>query len=329
VKADTVLAELSNPEVEQSALDAEWQLRGAESELSNLRVQLETQRLTQQATVATAEASHHNSKLDFEVNEELARDGLVPSLTLKQSRTRMEELVKLLAIERDRLGLFADAVRAQLAVQEAKVSQLRAQLELRRGQAEALKIRAGFDGVLQRLGDATMLQVGQQLGAGANVARVADPRRLKAEIRIYETQAKDVQLGLKAAIDTRNGIDGVVSGKVVRINPAVENGTVTFDVALEGKLPRGARPDLSIEGTIEIERLDRVLYVGKPVGGNPDTTIGLFRLATTGREASRIPVRLGRSSVHAIEIVDGLAEGDRVILSDMSAWDKHSRVRLD
>jgi HlyD family secretion protein len=238
----------------------------------------------------------------------------------------MEELAKLVAIERERLKIFADAVQAQKAMQEAKVAQLRAQVDLKRQHADALKIRAGFDGVLQRLGDAANLQIGQQLGAGANVARVADPRRLKAEIRVYETQARDVQLGQKASIDTRNGL---VTGRVVRIDPAVDNGTVTIDVSLEGDLPRGARPDLSVEGTIEIERLAQVLFVGKPVGGSPDSTVTLFRMSAGSHEASRVPVRFGRSSVNAIEIVDGLREGDRIILSDMSAWDAHNRIRLN
>lgn len=326
VKAGTVLVELSNPEVEQAALDAEWQLKASEAEFANLRVQLETQRLTQQAVLASAEAAYANAKLDFEVNEELAKSGLLPALVFKQSKAKAEELKKLMEIERERLKIGAEAIKAQLTAQEAKLEPYRAQQLLRRQRAEALKVCAGIDGVLQKLGDATPLQVGQQLLAGANVARVADPRRLKAEIKIYETQAKDIQFDQIASIDTRNG---VVMGHVIRIDPAVENGTVTVDVALDGPLPKGARPDLSVEGTIELERLENVLHVGKPVHGNPDTTVGLFKLTSNGKEAVRVPVKLGRSSVSTIEILEGLDRGDQVILSDMSQWDAHDRIRLN
>ncbi len=326
VKATTVLVELSNPEVEQAALDAEWQLKASEAELVNLRVQLETQRLNQQAVLATAEAAYTNAKLDAEVNEELGSSGLVPAVILKQSKVKAEELKKLKEIESERLRIGAEATKAQLAAQEAKLEPHRAQQLLKRQRVEALKIRAGIDGVLQKLGDATSLQVGQQLSAGANVARVANPRRLKAEIKIYETQAKDIQFDQIASIDTRNG---VVTGHVTRIDPAVENGTVTVDVALDSPLPKGARPDLSVEGTIELERLENVLHVGKPVQGNPHSTVGLFKLILSGKEAIRVPVKLGRSSVSTIEVIEGLKSGDQVILSDMSPWDAHDRIRLN
>jgi HlyD family secretion protein len=326
VEPDTVLVELANPDVEQGVFDAEWQLKAAEAELTNLRVQLATQRLSYQASVASAQASHNNALLDFEVNEQLAQSGLVPALTLKQSRGRTEELARLLDIEQERLEISGDAATSQIAVQTAKVEQLRAQLQLRRDQVESLQIRAGIDGVLQKLGDATTLQVGQQLPAGANIARVANPARLKAEIRIYETQAKDVQLQQRATIDTRNGF---IPGRVIRIDPAVQSGTVTVDIALEGELPRGARPDLSVEGTIELERLDDILHVGKPVQAGPDSSVGLFKLSDNGRIAARVPVKLGRSSVSTIEVLSGLNVGDQVILSDMSAWDHHDRLRLN
>src|SRR5438552_7046190 len=232
VKADTVLVELSNPDVDQAAFDAESQLKGAEADMANLRVQLDSQKLTEEAMVAMAQANYSGAKLDFEVNDELAKAGLVPALTLKQSKAKAEELAKLLEIEQQRLTISADAARAQLAVQDAKVAQLRAQLQLRRRQVEALKIRAGIDGVLQKLGDAaaTTLQGGQQLAPGATVARVANPARLKAEIKVAETQAKDIQFDQRAEIDTRNG---VIPGHVIRIDPAVQNGTVTVDVALD------------------------------------------------------------------------------------------------
>jgi HlyD family secretion protein len=328
VKADTVVVELSNPEVEQAAFDADWQLKGAEAELANLGVQLDTARLNQQSAVAVAQANYNSAKLDFEVNDELSKAGLVPGLTLKQSKAKMEELARLLEIEQERLRISAEAAKAQIAVQDAKVAQLRAQLQLKRRQVEALKIRAGINGVLQKLGDATAtttLQVGQQLAPGANVARVANPAKLKAEIKISETQAKDITFDQKAYVDTRNG---VIPGHVIRIDPAAQNGTRTVDVALDGPLPKGAVPDLSVDGVIELERLTNVMYVGKPVQGQTDSTIGLFRVVDGGKEAVRVPVKLGRASVSTVEIVDGLQVGDQVILSDMSAYDAFARVRL-
>ena len=265
--------------------------------------------------------------MEFRFVHKLATAGLVPNILLRQSRSKAEELAKLFEIEGERLKISADAAKAQLAAQEARLSQSRAQRDLKRRHAAALSVRAGIDGVLQKLGEGPTLQVGQQLAAGANVARVADPTRLKAEIKIYETQAKDIQLGQAAVIDTHNG---EVSGKVARIDPAVQNGTVTVEVTLEGRLPKGARPDLSVEGTIELERLDDVIYVGKPVNAGTDgKPVGLFKLQPNGREANRVQVRLGRSSVNAIEVLEGLAVGDQVILSDMSAWDAHDRVRLN
>ncbi len=328
VKADTVLVELSNPEVEQAAFDAEWQLKAAEAELANLRVQLETARLNQQSILATAQANYSSAKLEFEVNDELAKAGLVPALTLKQSKGKADELTKLLEIEQQRLDISADAAKAQLAVQDAKVAQLGAQLQLRRRQVGALKIRAGIDGVLQKLGDAaatTTLQFGQQLTPGATVARVANPAKLKAEIKIAETQAKDITFDQKAYVDTRNG---VIPGHVVLIDPSAQNGTRTVDVALDGPLPKGAVPDLSVDGTIELERLENVLYVGRPVQAQPETIVGIFKVVNGGKEAVRVPVKLGRNSVSTIEIVEGLQVGDQVILSDMSQYDAYARVRL-
>jgi HlyD family secretion protein len=328
VKADTVLVELINPEVEQAAFDAEWLLKGAEAEQANLRVQLNTQRLNQQSAVAIAQAAYNSAKLDFEVNDELSKVGLVPGLTLKQSKAKAEELASLLEIEQERLKISADAAKAQLAVQEAKASQLQAQLQLRRHQVEALKIRAGIDGVLQKLGDAaatSMLQEGQQLAPGANVARVANPAKLKAEIKIAETQAKDITFDQKAYIDTRNG---VIPGHVIRMDPSAQNGTRTVDVALDGPLPKGAVPDMSVDGTIELARLDDVLYVGRPVQAQSESTISLFKIVDGGKEAVRVPVKLGRTAVSTIVVLDGLQVGDQVILSDMSAYDAYARVRL-
>lgn len=326
VKADTVLVELSNPEVEHGVFEAEWQLKGAESQLDRLKIQLESERLAQEATATALDADCRVAKLDAEADEKLAAEQLVDRLTALRSRTKADLLSTRCQLESRRLAILGDSHKAQLAVQEAELARLRATLELRRQQRDALKVRAGIDGVLQRLGEQEPLQVGQQVVAGANLARVANPVRLKAEIKIIETQAKDIQHGQQAEIDTRNG---TVPGHVIRIDPAVINGTVTVDVALDGPLPRGARPDLSVEGTVELERLDDVLYVGRPIHYTAAGTLGLFRLSPDGHAAVRVPVNLGRSSVSTVEIRSGLAVGDTVILSDMSAWDAHDRVRLD
>jgi HlyD family secretion protein len=327
VTKDTVLVELSNPEVTQAAFDAESLVKTAEADLANLRVQLDSQKLTQRSVVATAQANYSSAKLDLEVNDALAKDGLVPAITLKQAKAKAAELASLLEIEEERLKISADSTAAQVAAQQTKLTQLRGQLALKKQQVDALKIRAGVDGVLQRLGDLTNpLQEGEQLPAGALVARVAEPARLKAAIKIAETQAKDVQLDQVAEIDTRNG---VIAGHVIRVDPAVENGTVTVDVALDGALPKGARPDLSVDGTIQLERLEDVLFVGRPVQAQPESLVSLFRVTPGGREATRVQVKLGRSSVGAIEVMEGLQIGDTIILSDMSQWDSFERVRLN
>ena len=327
VKADTVLVELSNPELEQSTFEAESQFKAAQADLTNLKVQLGSQKLTQQAAAATAEANYTTAKSEFDVNDELGKSGLVAALAVKQSKARAEQLAKLLAIEGERLNMSDESTRAQLAAQDEKIAQLQAQIDQKRRHFAALKVCAGMEGVLQRLGDAANpLQIGQQLAAGALVARVANPAKLKATIRVAETQARDVQLDQLAEIDTRNGR---IPGHVIRIDPAVENGTVTVDVALDGVMPKGARPDLSVDGTIQLERLENVLYVGRPVQGQPDSKVGLFKLVDNGKTAVRVPVNLGRSSVSTIEIVEGLQVGDQVILSDMSQWDTHDRVRLE
>jgi HlyD family secretion protein len=327
VKADTVLVELSNPDVTQAAFDAESLVKSAEADLTNLRVQLDSQKLTQRAAVATAKSNYSSAKLDLEVNDELAKSGLIPAITLRQSKAKAEELASLLEIEEERLKISDDASAAQIAAQQTKLTQLRGQLDLKRQQVEALKIRPGVDGVLQRLGDLTNpLQEGEQLPAGALVARVAEPSHLKAAIKIAETQAKDIQLDQFAEIDTRNG---VIPGHVIRVDPAVDNGTVTVDVALDAPLPKGARPDLSVDGTIQLERLEDVLFVGRPVQGQPESLVSLFKVIPGGRGATRVQVKLGRSSVGAIEIIQGLQLGDTIILSDMSQWDSFERVRLN
>jgi HlyD family secretion protein len=319
---DTVILELSNPELELEALDAESQLRGAEAQLTELRVRLKSQHLDQQAAAARVQAEYNQAKLRADADEELAAQGLLADINYKVSRGTADELANRHRIEQERLSIAEEAIQAQIAVQDAQVEQRRAFARLKRSQFQGLRIRGGLAGMLQQVG----VEVGQQVTPGTNLARVAQPGKLKAVIRIAETQAKDVQIGQVAAIDTRNG---VVPGKVSRIDPAVQNGTVTVDVALNGTLPKGARPDLTVDGTIELERLEDVLFVGRPAQGQPESQVGLFRLGEDTAEASRVKVKLGRASVNTIEVVEGLKEGDQVILSDTSAWDAFDRIRLN
>ena len=322
VEPDTVILELSNPELELQELQAISDLHAAEASLAELRVRLQSQRLNQEADLARVESENRQAQLRADADEQLAKQGLVADLTRQLSKVAAEETDKRSALERKRLSIADEAIQAQLAVQESEVKQRRALARLRRSQVEGLKVRAGIAGVLQQV----PVEVGQQVTAGTNLARISQPDKLKAMVRIAETQARDVQIGLGATVDTRNGI---VPGKVSRVDPAVENGTVTVDIELTGPLPKGARPDLTVDGTIEIERLENVLYVGRPTQGQPETTVGLFRLVPGTSEAVRVPVQLGRASVSTIEVRGGLAEGDRVILSDTSAWDAYDRIRLE
>jgi len=321
VQPDSILIEMSNPEVERQALDAESGLRAAQAELANVRAKASRDVMDQQAAAATIRSDYHQAQLQAETNEGLYKEGLLAGLTLKLSRVRAEELETRNAIEEKRVATVADSAKAQVAVQEAAVEQLKGLAALKRAQKEALHVRAGIPGVLQEL----PVQVGQQVAPGTTLAKVAEPTRLKAQLKIAETQAKDIQIGQPASIDTRNGI---VAGKVARIDPAVQNGTVTIDVTLEGELPPGARPDLSVDGTVELDRLKDVLYVGRPAFGQEKSLVGLFRVNEDGDEAVRVKVKLGKSSVNTVEVVEGLRPGDKVILSDMSAWDAYDRVRL-
>ena len=320
VDSGTVLLELSNPDVAQETLEAQRQLVAAQAEVVNLRASLGNQRLNQEATVATVRSEQREAQRQVEANEEMARRELISEMDLARSRDRAEELKERLAIEQQRLQFIEESMRAQMAAQQAQVERLEGITEFQRQQTESMRVKAGTRGVLREL----PLQEGQWVNPGGNLAVVVQPGKLKAELRIPETQARDVTIGQTAAIDTRNGI---IAGRVVRIDPAVENGTVTVDVALQGPLPRGARPDLSVDGTVEIERLEDVLYVGRPAYGQPESTVGLFKVVG-GDEALRQNVRLGRSSVNTIEVMDGLRQGDIVILSDMSQWDNADRVRL-
>jgi HlyD family secretion protein len=322
VEAETVLLELSNPDLAQEALQAEAELRAAEADFRMAEAQLESALLDQQAAAAAVASDHTEALLQVEANERLAAEGLLPELTLRLSKLRAEQLAQRLEIERRRLEQAEASRQAQLAARRSRLEHQRALFELRREQHQALGVRAGMAGVLQEVA----VEAGQRVAPGAILAKVARPEELKAELRIPETQARDVQVGQVAAIDTRNGI---VPGRVMRIDPAVRQGTVTVDVALEGALPRGARPDLSVDGTIELERLSDALYVGRPAFGQAGSRITLFKLAPDGKSAFRVPVELGRTSTTTVEIVSGLEEGDRVILSDTSAWDGADRLRLE
>jgi len=321
VNLDTVLIELSNPQLAQETLNAEWDWKAAETSYNELKVRLESQQLNQEAETARIESDYAQARLRAEADAELAKLGLIPELTLKLEKVTAEQLAGRIVIEKKRLEKNKESYSAQLAVQRAKVEQLKAIYELKRSQLEQLKVRAGMIGVLQLI----PVEVGQRVAPGTNLARVADPRRLKAELKIAETQAKDIQIGQAASIDTRNGI---ISGRVIRIDPSVIGGTRTVDVSLLGELPKGAVPDLSVDGTIELERLTDVVYVGRPVQGQPDSLITLFKLEPGGDEAVRVQVKLGRSSVNTIEILEGLKPGDQVILSDMTAQDSVDRIRL-
>jgi HlyD family secretion protein len=321
VTPDSVILELTNPEVEQLALEAESQLREAEAQYVETKVNLERGHLDQQATAARVQSEYHQAKLRAETDAQLAKQGLIADLTLQLSKLAADELAQRNAIEKERLTKNAEAVQAQLSVQRARVEQRRTMARLRREQVRQLQVRSGLAGVLQQV----PVEVGQRVTPGTNLARVAQPDHLKAVIRVAETQIRDVQLGQRASIDTRTGI---VEGKVSRIDPAAQNGTVTVDVALTGTLPRGARPDLTVDGTIETARLADVLYVSRPAQGQPDTLITLFKMQEDGG-AVRTKVRLGRASVNTIEIVDGLAVGDQVVLSDTSQWDAFDRIRLN
>ncbi|HSO73874.1 MAG TPA: HlyD family efflux transporter periplasmic adaptor subunit, partial [Blastocatellia bacterium] len=294
----------------------------AHAELATLKVQLDKLILDQRATLAQVTSDYKKAQMTFEVNQSLGKQGLKPELEVKLSEMTASDLDNRRTLEAQRLTASAEENKARLASEEEKVRQLRDAVQLRRQQVDQLKVRAGIDGVVQTI----EVQVGQQVTPGTNLARVANPLKLKAELKIAETQTKDVQIGQPVSIDTRNG---VIPGKVVRIDPSVQNGTRTVDAELLGELPRGAVADLSVDGTIQLEKLDDILYVGRPVHGQENSTVGLFKLEGDGKTAVRVQVKLGRSSVNTIEVLDGLKEGDRVILSDTSAWDTANEIRLN
>jgi len=321
VRANDVILELTNPTLEQQLQDAELKLQAAEASLANVKVQLNNDLLQTRAAAAQIEAEYNKAKTQFQMNQQLAKDQLVSALVLEQSRVDAEQLAVRNQIAKDQLESKTESMRAQLAVQQSAVDQAKAFLALTRQQRDELKVRAGLDGMLQLV----PVEVGAQVAPGTNLARVANPSRLKAEIKIAETQAKDIQLGQKAEVDTRNGI---VEGRVARIDPSVQNGTRTVDVTLTGDLPKGAVPDLSVDGTIELERLNDVVFMGRPAFGQDQSVVGLFKMTEDGVTAERVQVKLGKSSVNTIEVLSGLKVGDQVILSDMSAYDAYDRIRL-
>jgi HlyD family secretion protein len=320
-KPDTIILVMSNPDVRQRSTDAELQLKGAEADLANLEATLENDLINQQAQQMSAESEYNKAKLDYEANKELAQDGLIADIILKKSQVTAQELSSKNEMEKKKVESNAKSAAARIGAQQAKVEQLRVAYELRKKQLDELNVRAGVAGVVQQV----PVEPGQRVAPGTILAKVAEPGRLKAELQIPETQVKDVAVGQPASIDTRSGI---IPGQVIRIDPAAVNGTVKVDVQLNGEYPKGTRPDLSVDGTIDIERLADVLYVGRPAYGQAESTVGIFRLMPNG-EANRVQVKLGRSSVNQIEIVEGLRETDQVILSDMSAWDSYDRVRLN
>jgi HlyD family secretion protein len=321
VTPETIILELVNPTQTQALLEAEQQLNAAEAQLANLKVSVANELLAQEAAAGQVRAEYRQAKLQAEADTELAKDGLVSALTAKLSQVRSDNLAVRDEIEQKRYTATRESAQSRFAVQQAEVNRLRALVELRRSQVNQLHVRAGISGMLQQV----PVEVGQQVAPGTNLARVADQSHLKAQLKIAETRAKDIMIGQAAMIDTRNGI---IPGRVSRIDPAVQNGTVTVDVALEGELPKGARPDLSVDGTIELERLNDILYVGRPTYGQEQSVISLFRVDEDGVNCTRTKVAIGKTSVNTVEVKSGLKQGDQVILSDMSQYDAFDRIRL-
>lgn len=321
VNADSILVEMSDPQVEQAAVDAHLQWKAAEAEYQSQRMKLESDLMNQKAGAATVKADFNQTQLQSQTDKALYDLGVISGLAYKASKSKADELTIRNGLEDQRLESTQKSIDAQLAQLQAKVDQMRVLAELKQKQLDALKVRAKIEGVLVEL----PLHVGQHVTPGTMLAKVVQPNHLMAELKVAETQARDVQIGEPASVDTHNG---VIAGSVMRVDPGVQNGTVTVDVKLVGELPRGARPDLSVDGTIDLERLDNVLYVGRPAFGQENSTISLFRLDGDGRDATRVPVKVGRASVNSIQVIEGLHEGDTVVLSDMSRWDNTDRIRL-
>lgn len=321
VKPDSIILELSNPSLQRDALDAEYQLKAAEADYANLKVQLNSELLNQKASAAAVHSDYEQARIQHEVDEKLHSEGLGSDVTSRLSEVKAKQLEIRAQLEDERTRNAADSAGTRLLVQQAHVDQQRALYNLRRSELESLHVRAGIAGVLQLV----PVEVGQHVTPGTNLARVADPKRLKAEIKIAETQAKDVAIGQKVSVDTRNGI---VTGRVSRVDPSVQNGSVLVDAELPDTLPNGARPDLTVDATIELENLRDILFVARPARGQPESTVGLFKLTSDGSDAVRVNVSLGRASVNSVEVRQGLNAGDTVILSDMSNWNSYERIRL-
>jgi HlyD family secretion protein len=321
VKTDSIILELSNPELERDTLDAEYQLKAAEAQFQSVKAQMGSDILNQRAAAAAVRSEYEQAKIQHAVDEKLVAQHIGAEVTAQLSKVKEDQLAIRAQIEETRAKNAEETAEAKIAAEKSHVDQQRALYNLRRSQLDALHVRAGINGVLQLV----PVEVGQSVAPGTNLARVADPKKLKAEIKISETQANELTLGMKSTVDTRNGI---VNGRVSRIDPSVQNGTVTVDVSFDGPLPNGARPDLSVDGTIEIENLKNILYVGRPAFGQPQSSVSLFKLNADGSEATRTSVGLGRFSVSSVEVRQGLREGDRVILSDTSAFSNYERIRL-
>jgi len=322
VKPDTVILELSNPQLQQETLDAEWKLKAAEADYKNFEVTLASQVLAQKSEVAKIQSEYSQAKRQADTDTALQKLGVISQMAMQNSTEKAQETATRKEIEQQRLVQSNEVLRAQLDAKQATVEEFRALAGLKEAQLAKLHVRAGITGVLQE----QTLKVGQWVTPGTTLAKVVQPQHLKAELKIAETQAKDIQLGLPASVDTHNG---VIAGHVMRIDPSVVNGTVTVDVALDETLPQGARPDLSVDGTIDLERMENVLYVGRPAFGQEQSMVGMFKLEPDDKTAVRAQVKLGRSSVNTVEILQGLKVGDQVILSDMSRWDNFDRVRLE
>jgi multidrug resistance efflux pump len=322
VQPGTVLMELTDPQLTQEALDASLALKAAESEYHNLQVKLHSDLMNQKASAATVNADYTQAQLQAETDKALYELGVISGLTYRASRGKAEELTTRHNLEDERLTMNQQAIASQLAVQQTKVDQARAIYQLKQQQLIALHVTAGISGVLVDMPH----QVGEHVAPGTTLAKIVQPDQLKASLKIAETQARDIQMGQPASIDTHNG---TIPGKVIRVDPAVQNGTVTVDVELDGALPLGARPDLSVDGTIDLDRLGNVLGVGRPAVGDENSTLSLFKADPDGKGATRVVVKVGRASVNAVQILGGLREGDTVILSDMSRWSSYDRIRLE
>ena len=320
VTPESIILELSNPELTQSVQEAHLGYQSAQAALANRKAELQSALLSQESSTSNIETQYKQADLDLQANETLYIEKLISKLTLEQKRGLAADLKNRLATEQRRLSITRDGISSQLAPQESDVNQRKATWELRRKQLDELNVRAGMSGTLQSV----PVERGQQVGPGTNLARVANPSNLKAELRIAETQTKDIRIGQYAEVDTRNG---VVKGHVSRMDPSSVGGTVGVDVIMDGPLPAGARPDLSVDGTIQLERLDNIIYVGRPAFGQENSTVTIFKVSPNG-EAHATKVKLGRASVNTIEVIEGLQPGDQVILSDMSQFDSFDRVQL-